>query len=395
VSPRLGGLAVAVAALVVAAAAVLAVRSGGTEDVAPRTTTPEVAEPGAGPSDLESELDEAIAAAKEFVSEVRGLPFLRPVKVQLLDGEAFRERLLGDIEEDRADVEVDQRVLRALGLLEPDVDLFDTIISFIGDAVVGFYDPEEDALVVRATGLTPYARSTLVHELTHALDDQHFELHREELEDDDSEALFAFHALVEGNAVRVEEAYQATMSEDERRELAEEERRLQGSIDTSDVPMVVMESIGFPYSVGPPFVAALLAAGGEDRVDDAFRVPPVTSEHIVDPEAWLAGEGELEVARPEPGGEVIDEGTYGLWALLLTLLDELGQAEAGRAAIGWGGDKYVAWDEGDRTCVRAAFAMDTPGDLEELDGALRRWAVAQPDASVERRGELVGFTACG
>ena len=73
--------------------------------------------------------------------------------------------------------------------------------------VVGFYDPETDELVVRGAALTPYVRTTIAHELVHALDDQHLDLDRPEYDEADDEIGFGFSSVVEGNARRVENAY--------------------------------------------------------------------------------------------------------------------------------------------------------------------------------------------
>ena len=151
----------------------------------------------------------------------------------------------------------------------------------------------------------------------------------------------------------------------------------------------------FPYLAGPFFVGALLEEGREARVDAAFVDPPTTSEEIQDPAIYLRGEDAIEVAAPSAGGPVINEGTYGQWALILTLQELLDSPTAQAAADGWGGDSYVAWDEGDRTCVRMAYAMDTPSDLAELDGAWRQWAEVHGDATVVTTADLVTVTACG
>ena len=62
---------------------------------------------------------------------------------------------------------------------------------------------------------------------------------------------------------------------------------------------------------------------------------------------------------------------------------------------GWGGDHYVAWREGDdRTCIRTAFVMDTPEDLDVLSEALTEWAADQEDARVQAGPDRVVFTSC-
>ena len=97
--------------------------------------------------------------------------------------------------------------LEGLGLVEPDADLVESMRSLLGVGVVGFYDPETDELVVRGAALTPYVRTTIAHELIHALDDQHLDLDRPEYDEADDEVGFGFSSVVEGNARRIEDAY--------------------------------------------------------------------------------------------------------------------------------------------------------------------------------------------
>ncbi len=367
-----------------------------TEAPPPTSAPPTTAEPLPPTTEPRTPLERAVVELSAFVAQERGLEFLRPVQVELLEDGPFEARLLRDVEEEREAVDQSEKVLRALGLLEPGVDLFETYVSFYGGAVLGFYDPETDELVVRGGKLNAYVRSTLVHELTHALDDQHFELHRPELDEGDDEAAFAFSALVEGVGVTVETSYQQGLSADEQAEADQEAAKFGGRIDYSSVPPIVTSLVQFPYLGGPSFVSALVRHGGDAEVDAAFRNPPTTTEQILYPEIYLAGDDPLSVPPPPAGGPIIEEGTYGQWILYLTLADVLDGDAADRAADGWGGDSYVAWDEGpSRTCVRMAFAMDIPNDLRELDDAWRQWARAHGDTTVDTTADTVTVTACG
>jgi len=344
----------------------------------------------------EATLDEVVAELSAFVAEERGREFKQPVAVTLLADDAFEARVREDAVEDVAELEETEDVFRALGLLEPGVSLVEELQSFLGAGVVGFYDPETGELVVRGASLTPYVRLTLVHELTHAFDDQHFELHRPALDDADDERGFAFGALVEGNALRIEDAYRATLTEDERDDADAEEARLSAGIDLEDVPPVLPQLIGFPYAFGPMLVEALADEGGEARIDEAFGAPPETSEQVLDSGTWLAGDAEpVDVPPPAADGEVIDQGTLGLWGLYVILISELGAPEAIQAARGWGGDWYVAWREGDEVCIRATVVMDSGDDLDDLASGLDDWAAAQDDASVTVADDSLQLDSCG
>lgn len=341
-------------------------------------------------------LDTEVAAIERFVADARDLEFIDDVDVELLADDEFAARVRDTAVEDVDELAETEDVLRALALLPDDIDLASTLTSFLGDSIVGFYDPETNELVVRGAEITPYVRATLAHELTHALDDQHFELDRPALDEADDESAIAFSALAEGNAVRIQEQFEASLSDEEREQVDDEEARLAGGVDLSDVPRVLPELIGFPYVVGPALVGALVAEGGERRVDAAFADPPTTSEQTVDPAAWLAGEEEpVGVTPPPADGEVFDQGVLGFLGIVVLLEDAVGQGDAATAARGWGGDWYVAWHDGSRTCVRNTLVMDTRGDLDELVSALDEWVVAQDDATLTRDADRVTFTACG
>jgi len=82
--------------------------------------------------------------------------------------------------------------------------------------------------------------------------------------------------------------------------------------------------------------------------------------------------------------------------LQLLLDDTIGRADAEQAADGWGGDWYVAWEDGDDTCVRTDLATDTETDRSELVQALDAWADdADVSVEVEELDDVVRFTSCG
>lgn len=331
-----------------------------------------------------ADLDRAIADIEAFVAKARGLPFKQRVKVTLLDDAAFRARLDedddgdGDDEDDKEELEKTTKVLRALDLIDDDVDLEAATKSLLGDAVLGFYDFEDDEMVIRGAQLTPGVRRTLAHELTHALQDQHFRLDRPELDDRDDEAETAWVGLVEGDARRIERQYAGTMSKADR-EKSEEQT---SSPDIDDVPRVLLESLAFPYIVGPPFVSRVVQEGGQARLDEAFKAPPTTSEHVMHPDAFLRGEQPKAVDEPVADGEVFDRGVIGEFGLVLIMEDDLNERDLLRAAAGWGGDRYVAWEKDGRLCLRATIVMDTAKDTGELRQALVRWADAHDGAEV-------------
>jgi hypothetical protein len=367
--------------------------SSSEDSVAPSTTTSTTAAPGSSPTTEAapgpgSPLEVLVRELQGFVERERGLTFKTPVKVSLLDDAAFRAKVTQIDDDDRKEIEKAQAILRAMGLLDRGVDLAKAVQDFAGAGVAGLYDPETEELVVRGGELSPSVRVTLAHELTHALEDQRFNLDRKDLGD---EADYGFSALAEGSALRVEEAYLRSLSADERARARREENVQAGKIP-DNVPPVVQFAFAFPYVYGPDVVSALLKAGGNGRLDAAFAKPPASTEQVIDPRRYLDDDQPRAVAVPRAEKDPFDDGEVGQLFLLLMLRSELSDATARAAAEGWGGDRYVAWRDGQRTCVRMDFVMDTPSETDELVQALREWAGKRRGAATATGPSL---TTCG
>jgi len=350
-----------------------------TTSSSPTTTQP----PGPG-----SPLDTLVLQLQGFVERERGLRFKQPVKVSLLDDAAFRAKVTAIDDEDRKEIDDAQAVLRAMGLLDRDMELLESVRDFAGAGIAGVYDPETNELAVRGGEMTPSVRLTLVHELTHALEDQHFDLDRKDLGD---EADYGFTALVEGSALRVEEAYQRSLSADERARARREENAQADKIP-DNIPPVVQIAFGFPYAYGPDVVSAVLQRGGNASLDAAYEKPPASTEQVIDVRRYLGGDQPRTVDVPKADGKAFDDGEIGQLFLVLMLRSELSDDAARQAATGWGGDRYVAWRDGDRTCVRMDFVMDNPSETDELVRALRDWAGKRRGAASAAGSSL---TTCG
>lgn len=336
-----------------------------------------------------SELDRAVTELQDFVSRTRGLPFKAPVKATILDDDAFNAKLMDSGVIDRAEIEKQAGILRALGLLDTSEDL-EAAVSGVPSGVLGFYHYVNKELVVRGTEVNAAVKRVLVHELTHALDDQHFTLYRPALLGD-NEGLDAFRSLAEGSAERVEHAYLDSLSTDDR--AAAEAAPVLVEDALQRVPRVVQLAVAFPYVMGSRFVDGLWAYKGQAALDDAFRNPPTTTEHILVPQTYLAGHGAAAINDPPADGPVIDKGTLGQLGLLLLLSGNLTDGTLAPAAAGWEGDRYVAWKDGARTCVRARFHMGSPWEAELLALALEVWASDGRSAVVEAPG-TVFVTSC-
>jgi len=370
----------------------------------PSTTAPSSSTPPStvdptppGPAPTQEELDAEIAELSDFVERERGLEFLAPVEVTMANEATFDQLLFADFDAEAEARQGTARILKALGLVDADLDIDETLRRLLSGGVLGFYDPETDQLVIRGQAITPYIRQTLVHELVHALDDQNFELNRPEYDDLDDETSFGFSAVLEGNARRIDAAFVDAMSpaDQGRRDTEEQEFAAATQPLLVGIPLILLKLLQAPYEHGQLFVDNLLDLGGQALLDAAIDEPATTSTQILHVERFLEGVGALPVDPPAADGEVLDDGIFGELMTQYTLEDSEDLSVATNAASGWAGDWFVTWEDGeDSTCIRIAYEMETAADLDELQDAYTSWAEPR-GATVERIGDdRVEVTSC-
>ena len=322
--------------------------------------------------------------ATRFVEVHRGLKFKRPVKVEYLDDETFSARLLADQRQYRASSDREAILLRATGLLDPAVDVEAAMESLLKAGVVGYYDPRHKELAVRGTTVTVQTRHVLVHELTHALQDQWFNI--DTADDLDGDAEVAFKSLVEGDARRIEQMYISGLSSAERTELQHEG---DGGLPAG-IPPVLAQELSFPYQAGASFLQVVEQNGGQRRIDGAFRDRPIATAQVMQPARFLAGFTPARIAPPAVEGAATSQGVFGEFRLALILSPlipggQLGATEARAALTGWQGDHFATWRKGERDCVSMTFETNGPDGEAALLSALSRYAATRPGASVQAK----------
>ena len=324
--------------------------------------------------------------AEAFVEQHRGLKFKMPVKVIFLADAEFQAALAKGNGSDTTGYATEAKVLHALGLLDGHPDLAMAERSLQDSSVIGFYDSKTKELYVRGVDAKPSVRHVLVHELTHALQDQWFSIDRTLPNDDESD--LAFRSLVEGDAVRIESQYISTLSAADKREIQAADAA--GGPLPTGVPQILLELDYFPYQAGPPFTEAV-ASAGQERLDAAFTTPPVSTAQVIHPGLYLAGKAPLTVDFPPADGTVIDKGVLGEFGLdlLLERLNSRGQVTAGQIqtiSSGWSGDRYITWDQGSQSCVRTRLPMSHPQATTDPPAAPHKSAAQHARPPVPRVG---------
>lgn len=149
--------------------------------------------------------------------------------------------------------------------------------------MAGFYDPQDDEIkIITPTPSRPVIdNSTLIHELTHALQDQHFNISRAKYHGDTQDEQLAIDGLVEGEAAYIQQLYVqrcgTTWSCVDTPARSAQPRDGGGSQPNLGVLLVLLQ----PQSDGPVYIDQLVEHGGWDAVTEAFEQPPNSSEQII------------------------------------------------------------------------------------------------------------------
>ncbi len=333
---------------------------------------------------------ERINALIGEVAILRGLPQRAPVTIHLLDEPGFLAALRERAERNISKAEADGRkaFLTAFDLLPagaPGRGRPSTASEVIEEQVLAFYDRERRHIVARAAAPRTRAEAdkqigVLAHEIEHALQDQHFGRPAPaELADEDSH--LAYGAVLEGDAMITMIAYLAA----ERglpfsraiRRVSDLTRDVQidrlvagekGSALAHALP-IMRERLLFPYHAGAGLVADLYRAGGLSLVNTLFTRRPVSTEQVLHPEKYLAGEMPIAVRAPEPppGFALVASEALGEMQTRVVLERCTSLPGASAAAAGWGGDRYALYaNPAGEVALLWSTAWDSEADAAEF-----------------------------
>ena len=299
------------------------------------------------PSDLDQRLD-AIAYK---TSVTRDLPTTRLVPHELIDKDEFRRMFLEDLEEDAEELALETRLYRRLGIIERDADLAQILTDVYADIVLGFYDTDEDKmyLLSERDEFTLNDRLTVAHEATHSLQQYEFDIGglRDGIESNSDREL-ALRALIEGDALLSELLYMLTYFDEDQQAEAQSSRGNEDLTAFYAAPTFIQNTITFPYSAGYQFAVNLyLKSNDFSHINLAYDSLPASTEQIIHPEKYDAGEEPIEASVPDvtaalgEGWDALDRNVMGELFLRSFFESNLDPETAAAAAAGWGGDEFL------------------------------------------------------
>jgi len=320
------------------------------------------------------ELFRSIDELLKFASKDTALPIRHPVEKRLVSRDevvAFIQKHMME-DKDAQRLERSELILKKWGLLPHDFELQPFLLKLLREQVEGYYDPETKTVNMLDWVEPEQQRPVMAHELTHALQDQSFDLERfmkagdvdlgtmktdptpEDLLND--EAGSAHQAIVEGQAMVVSIDYELapmhqSIADSPEIVQALKATMMQGTADSTEfrsAPLYIKEALTFPYRYGLDFESELLTRFGKEKAFAAvFQKPPRTTREIMEPTAYLSNEKLDGMVLPEfkkdfKDYEKFDVGAVGEFDVAILMEQYAGNEVAKRLYPEWRGGYYYA-----------------------------------------------------
>jgi hypothetical protein len=314
-----------------------------------------------------------VAKIESGIQNVRQLRFKQAVPLDVKTADQAEAMMEADLMRDYTDnqLEADAVAGALTGLYPAGMDLKAQSLKLLKSQVAGFYDPRGKEMVLVEGGADlgiwnsaaqfmiqrdVAGEMLLAHELTHALQDQNFDLatRLDEVKNDDDRAL-ALKSVAEGDATIAGFAYAAGRMDDSTPDaLADSLKNLPQALaaEAPDTPQGLSAPLLFQYSDGVRFVGEAYRRGGWSAVDALYRNPPQSSHQILHPALYFDGgapQPRIELAGYErimSGWKKADDDSYGELLIRVILERNLGKQsnEVGLAAR-WTADRMIILQE--------------------------------------------------
>lgn len=301
---------------------------------------------------------ERIHALAAEVARITGFAARRAVPVETLTRAEWKRYVQREIEREvkTGELMADQTTLRLFGLVPRDFDLRQTTIDLLAEQAAAVYDHRKKRMLLLEDGSAGVMEEAiLVHELAHALADQHYDMRRfldKGVRTGEQQA--ARLAVVEGQAMWVMLEWQMGRMGvgplAEQREALERMLPALGSMAAASypvfatAPLYLQESLLFPYTAGVLFHQAAVEKLGARAFREVLERPPETTRQILHPEDWLAGRRyEAPPAPMLPRASQyrrVSAGIFGEFDLRVLLKQYCGAEAAERLAPEWRGGSY-------------------------------------------------------
>jgi hypothetical protein len=318
-------------------------------------TSPAAAQPAVNSAEFAATADEVL----QQVSQITGLKLLTPVKKTLRSRDEIRAYVLREMDDEKNPTEryAEARSAEAFGLIPKGFALDDFMVDLLTEQIAGLYDPKAREFYIADWIPIDDQRMVMAHELTHALQDQHFQIEvwvKAARPNDDAE--LARESVLEGSAMAAMIDFLLKGTGHSVEDLpAIDPSLFAGDMSKSpklqEAPQFLKDAMIFPYFGGLTFSTAILKPAGWNGLSAVFARPPISTQQIMHPALYKSGKTPAAVTIPSfqkllgPDWTKMDENVMGEFGWMEILKQFLGEKIAKPLAAEWDGDRYALYEQ--------------------------------------------------
>jgi len=307
---------------------------------------------------VDAEFSAAADEVLEQMSLITGLKLRAPLKKTLRSRDEIRSYVIREMDEEKNAAEryAGARSAEAFGLLPKNFDFDNFMVALLTEQIAGLYDPKAHEFYIADWIPIGDQRMVMAHELTHALEDQHFNLEpwvKAARPNEDAE--LAREAVLEGSAMAAMVDYLLDGTGKSIKDFANiDPSMFLGDLGTTPTlakaPPFIKDALVFPYLSGLQFSAAALKDKGWAALPTLFEKPPASTQQILHPALYVARKAPANLALPSiekilgADWNKLEENVLGEFGWREVLKQFLGQDRAKPLAEAWAGDRYCVYE---------------------------------------------------
>lgn len=319
------------------------------------TAPPTATQPKVNNAEFAAAADEVL----QQVSQITGLKQITPLKKTLRSRDEIRAYVIREMNDEKNPAERygEAKSAEAFGLIPKGFNLDNFMVDLLTEQIAGLYDPKAREFYVADWIPLDDQRMVMAHELTHALQDQHFQIEtwvKAARPNDDAE--LAREAVLEGSAMAAMVDYLLKGTGQKVEDLpAIDPSAFAGDLSKTPqlqaAPQFLKDALIFPYFGGLKFSAAILKPGGWNGLSAVFAKPPLSTQQIMHPALYKLEKAPAQITIPSiekllgPDWTKIDENVMGEFGWKEILKQFLGEQRAALPATAWEGDHYVLYEQ--------------------------------------------------
>ncbi len=293
---------------------------------------------------------EQVDALLQQAGQITGLSVQHPVKSGIVTKEQIQSYIQQHLKDDSTSQQMraQEVALKQFGLLPADFELKAFLVKLLTEQATAYYDHQRKQFYIADWTPLPVLRPAMIHELTHALQDQQVGLEQFLQQDGlNQDEQMARVAVVEGSGMLAMTEYLLSRRDPEELQAMVASLDLKQFAVFQEAPPYLRESLLFPYTAGAQYMRWLVQKKGKAAYTAALENPPRSTAEVLHPGPTVSPAEDLEppgVSSLPAGYKLLDSNVFGELEVRVLLRQYIDEETAYRLAPTWRGFRYAVYE---------------------------------------------------